>query len=292
MGVIRTLINATHRWKLIAIVYCFQLLLALTLGLQVFQVIEASLGNSMSLGRMISKFDYTILQDLFNIHGASLSPLIGKLRWYILSYMIFSAFINAGIWKALINTKEKKDWTSFWAGGAKYFGRFLFLGFLFIILFVVWSAIIWGPYAGSFFNMMETWLKDSHIIWLGLLLFILWIHGVVFFFVWGAYSRISIVGGSITNTWKSFLIGFKLALRRYFNLLPSLWLFAFVLFLLYYTIIFLESNVGITSSSLIVGFFLLQQLSVWLKIAHRIGVYNYLFQDLEKQKTYLKSPIL
>ncbi|MFT4567306.1 MAG: hypothetical protein ACI9FN_002272 [Saprospiraceae bacterium] len=282
MKVIRNLLLAFRRWKIISIVYCFQLLLALTLGLQVYQVIEASMGQSMSLGRMITKFDYTILQDLFNVHGASLSPLIGKLRWYILLYMIFSGFINAGIWNALIDDDRKKDWTSFWLGGAKYFGKFIGVGIAMTILFAIWSALIWAPYLGSFLSMMETWLNDSHIIWMGLLLFFLWIHGVAFLFVWGAYSRVSIVTES-TGVWNAITKNFKFALRRFFRLLLSLWLFALILFLLYFVVVFLESNIGISSVGLITGFFLLQQFVIWLKIVHRIGVYKFLLKDFQNK---------
>ena len=283
MGVFKNILLASKRWKLISIVYFFQLLLALTIGLQVYQVIEASMGNSLSLGRMISKFDYTILQDLFNVHGASLSPLIGKLRWYILLYMIFSAFINAGIWNALIKEEGQKDWSLFWNGGARYFGKFIGIGIIITVLFIIWSLFIWGPYAASFFNLMETWLNDSHIIWLGLLLFFIWIHGVSFLFVWGAYSRVSIVTETI-GVLNAIAKNFKFALRRIFRLLPALWLFALILFLLYFAVIFLESNIGISSVGLIIGFFFFQQFVIWLKISHRIGVYKFLLEDYQNKK--------
>jgi len=258
------------------------MLLALTIGFQVFQVIDASIGSSLSLGTMITEFNYSILQDLFNVHGASLSPLIGKLRWYILLYLVFSAFISAGIWHALTNSTAKEDWSMFWTGGSAYFGKFLLIGIGFLLLFIIWSALIWGPYFISFFNMMETWLNDSHIIWLGLFLFLIWIHGVAFFFVWSSYLRAALVNEEAVGVWRLVYRTHKLAWRRYFRILPSLWLFALIIFLLYFVVIFLESNIGITSVGLILGFLLLQQLVIWLKIIHRIGAYRFLLEDYRR----------
>lgn len=99
---------------LIALIYLIQIALASTIGLQVYQVIEASIGHSLSLEILIDKFDYSTFYDFFNIHGASLSPLLGLLRWLILLYLLISVFIQAGAMGLFLHYSG-----SFWQFGAR-----------------------------------------------------------------------------------------------------------------------------------------------------------------------------
>lgn len=278
MTVVRSLLLSAKRWRIILSVYVFQLILALTLGLQVYQVIEASIGDSMSLDRLIHGMDYTVLQDLLHIHGSSLSPLVGKVRWYILAYMVFSAFINGGIWYAISRVDTHAQWSRFWQGGAQYFGIFFGLGLIMNLLFLIWTVLVWAWYVTSFINMMEAWFSDRHIVWLGLLLMLVWIHGVSLLFLAGSYAR-SILVTQTTGIFISFGRGMMYAIRRYFGMLPGLYLYALILFLLYFLIVFLESTIGIKSTGLIFLFFMLQQGIVISKILHRVGVYQYIYSD-------------
>jgi len=93
--------RAWGRKRLVSLVYVVQLALALTIGLQVYQVFEASIGDSLALEGLKSGYAHTVINDLLNIHGPSLSPLLGQVRWLILLYLIISAFLSAGIWSVL-----------------------------------------------------------------------------------------------------------------------------------------------------------------------------------------------
>ena len=260
--------------KVAWIVYVIQLLLVIPVGLQLYQVMEASFGSSLSASELMDGFNYRIIQDFLNVHGASLSPLIGYARWLVLVYLMVSAFVGGGIWHCL-HTKQS-NWKVFWKGCAQYFRRFLIIGLIFLILFVVWSLIIWGYYLGSFFNMMETWLSDSKIIHLGIGLLIIWMMGLTFLFVWSSIAKIIILKKDDTSIMKAFRKASILAFRKYLALLPALLFYAILIFGLYALGLVLERRVGITSVGLIVTFLLIQQLIVWLKIVLRIGVYRFL----------------
>ena len=90
--------------------------------MQVYHVLEASIGNSLEINKLVETYDDTVVTDFLNEHGASLSPLLGQLRWVLLIYVLFSVFINAGLLYAVV--KNKKGWKTFWEGGAAYFFRF------------------------------------------------------------------------------------------------------------------------------------------------------------------------
>ena len=111
-----------RHWRTALIGYVFQLLLVFTVGMQIYQVFEASIGNSLGINELMDGFDDTVVSDFIQVHGASLSPLLGQLRYLFLVYLVFSVFINAGLLFAV--SEEKPGWVSFWEGGKKYFLHF------------------------------------------------------------------------------------------------------------------------------------------------------------------------
>jgi len=266
-------------WKIGWIVYLIQLLFVLPIGLQVYQVMEASFGQSMTLSKLMDGFDYGIIQDFMNVHGASLSPLMGYARWLILIYLLISAFTSGGIWNS-IKIGEGK-WSIFWEGCSEYFRRFLVIGLVFMLVFVVWSLVIWAPYLTSFFNMMETWLDDSRIVYLGILLLVFWMLGLAFLFVWSSFTKIAILNDDSISIWGAIKKGGRNAIRKYIKLLPTLLVFGVLIAALYTLNLWLEKTIGITSVGLILFFLVVQQGIIWLKIMLRMGVYKYLFERLE-----------
>ena len=96
-----------RQWRIALIVYIFQFCLVLTRGMQVFQVLEASIGHSLEINKLIKNYDHTVLTDFLKVHGASITPLIGQLRWLLLIWLFFSVFINAGLLAAVATPPAK-----------------------------------------------------------------------------------------------------------------------------------------------------------------------------------------
>ena len=69
-----------RQWRIASIVYFLQLYLALTLGMQVYDVLEASIGHSLEINKLLQQYDHTVITDFLKVHGASITPLIGQLR--------------------------------------------------------------------------------------------------------------------------------------------------------------------------------------------------------------------
>ena len=104
--------------RLVSLIYVIQLVFAITIGLQVYQVMDASIGRSLSLEGLRLGNAHMVINDLLNVHGASLSPLVGQIRWMIIIYLVVASFVHAGSWYLLIN---KDNIYGFWYGGAKTF---------------------------------------------------------------------------------------------------------------------------------------------------------------------------
>lgn len=276
--------NGIKHWRAGLIVYVILLALALTIGIQVYHVLEASIGNSLELDRLVKQYDHTVIRDFFKVHGASVSPLMGQLRWYMLIYFIFSIFINAGLLHAILND-PKSNWKNFWAGGAKYFVPFLKLGIFFLLMFVFWTAIIAIPatmYIGKIFNTTVTEMPMYYVAGVSTLLVLMY---WVILMSWSINSKLSFMQEE-AKVWPSIKRGFKLTTQNILSSPRLLVLFFIFQLLVVFIHLYIEGVFGMTSSLLIVIFFITQQLLVFFRILWRLMVYkgfgNYNFSTYEK----------
>ena len=82
------------QWRITASVYLIQLGLSLTLGIQIYEVLQASIGHSLEINKLMHGYDHTVLTDFLKVHGASITPLLGQIRWLLLLWLLFSVFIT------------------------------------------------------------------------------------------------------------------------------------------------------------------------------------------------------
>ena len=72
--------TGTSQWRVAAIVYFVQFCLALTLGMEVHNVLGASIGKSLEINKLAAHYDHTVFSDFLKVHGASITPLIGQFQ--------------------------------------------------------------------------------------------------------------------------------------------------------------------------------------------------------------------
>lgn len=250
-------------------VYAVQLLLAATLGVQVFHVLEASIGNSLELDKLLGNYDHTVITDLINVHGSSISPLLGQLRWLVLIYIVFSFFINAGLLYVVI--KEEKNGLAFWKGGALYYFSFFKIGVFFLLLFGIISAVIWVPFMGFFMQSVEYFSSEKISVWLLFAVLFIYLIIISFLFVWSLVTRIKVMSEG-SRIWPSIKSSFAWAIRRFF---PSM-LLAAMFFGLHIILFFFYW--GVYDSSLasvwwILFFVLIQQVVAYLRVLVRVMVF-------------------
>jgi len=260
-----------RQWRIAAIVYCIQMGLALTLGMQVYRVLESSIGHSLEVNQLLIHYDHTVLTDFLKVHGASITPLIGQLRWLLLVWLFFSVFTDAGL-LACIALPEQASGRFFWASGAGYFFSFVKIGLLFLMLAVVWTAIIWAPVALSLESWLQNFPSEKYAVGLVLTLLFLYLLGLAVLFIWSVVSRwIKIKTGvslpaSLQTGWQSFW-------RNKRNLLMVLFGFVALQIFLVGAYWLLESVSGMTSPLLVLIFFVVQQAFVFFRIQIRQMMY-------------------
>lgn len=257
--------------KTAAIVYFFQLCLALTLGMQVFNVLEASIGNSLEINKLIKGYDHTVLTDFLKVHGASITPLIGQLRWLVLVYGLFAVFIDAGLLYCAA-APQPAEGRSFWQGGALYFFPFLKISVFFLLLLLGWTGAIWAPFLVFLEPSLLFFTSEVYTIWLAFLLLAVYLLGLAVLFIWSVLSRLvhlereARMGASLKQGWQIFRKNKKgwLGLMLLFALLQG------ALLALYLSA---EAATGMTSPLLIPVFFIVQQAFVFFRIQVRVMMY-------------------
>ncbi len=260
------------RFKMIGlIIYTVQLLLALTLGIQIYQVMDASIGNSAGLSNLLEQFNYTTFNDFLNVHGASISPIFGQLRYLLLVYAVFSIFLNAGSLGCII--LNENSWSSFWSNAARYFFAFSKIALFFLIIFFFISALIWIPILSSFEAAMEYFYTEKPYVWILILAFPLYFLLLSFIFLWSVHSRISIIREDL-----NVIFGLKNGLfktKKYFwKSLLVLFMFALVMFFGTFIYLWANKTVGMVSGWTILIFILLQQAIIYLRILWRFMIYK------------------
>lgn len=271
------------QWKIAAIVYFFQFCLAVTLGVQVLNVLESSIGSSLEINKLMKDFDYTILIDLLKVHGASITPLIGHLRWMILIYLIFSVFIDGGL-LACAARRDGVKTSDFWVFGAHYFFPFLKSSAAILGIAILWTAILWLPFLTYAEPSLEFLPSEKYIVWTAVALLVLYILGIAGLFIWSVLTRFYFLKIE-QNIGHCLVMAFRFTRRHFrsFLLLLGVFVLIQVFFIAFYLL--LETLTGMTTPPLIALFFVIQQSFVFLKIQLRQMVYAAMFLHFDANYT-------
>ncbi|MEE9373407.1 MAG: hypothetical protein V3V00_10175 [Saprospiraceae bacterium] len=198
-------------WKVVLAIYLFQFILVSTVGLQMKQILDASIGNSLNINDLHKGFDYTVFNDFINVHGGSFSVMYGQMRWMVLIYFIFASFISGGTIYLL--SQKRTTLTDFFKGGLTFFWKFLLLDivFTFVILAILGIVLF---IIGQLFNIAPTQF-DTELVFLRwtLLISIISIFLIVTLTIWKIHIKFSYidsqrslfhsVGSGLQQFWKN-----------------------------------------------------------------------------------------
>ena len=271
----RNLNNAIRKgfglYKVALIVYFLQLILALTIGIQVYQVLEASIGTSLELNKLLAGYDRTIISDFLHTHGASISPLVGQIRWLVLAYLIFSVFINSGLLYAV--WLNKNCWKTFWEGAANYFFSFIKVALFFMPIFIALALFLIVPVVTSFNYFIENFSSEK--TFLLALCICLVVFGLlsIFVFNWSVVSR-AVIFSEKVKIWTAIRIGLRWMLSNWYAsccLMLALVVIQLLVVMLYFIV---GEQSGMVSPFLIILFFFIQQLIVFFRILWKLIAYS------------------
>lgn len=260
-----------QQWRVATIVYVIQFCLALTLGMQVYEVLHASIGNSLEITKLLQHYDHTVITDFFKGHGASLTPLLGQLRWLLLVWLLFSVFLDGGLLYSAANP-EQGGWRGFWHGAALYFFPFLKIGLVLLLAALVWTALTLGPALVFLQPSIEVFPSEKYSVWMVLAAAALWLLGIGVLFIWSVLSRLERMKGRTTGT--ALKAGWRRFRANKWRLLGTILAFVLLQGLLIALYWWLVSLIGMESGGAILVVFLLQQGLVWGRVVLRVGGYG------------------
>lgn len=261
-----------RQWRITSIVYVLQLALALTLGMQVYEVLQASIGNSLEINRLVTHYDHTVLTDFLKIHGASITPLIGQLRWLVLVWLLFSVFIQAGL--LFCATQKDASPRHFWVGGYTYFFPFLKIAGIFVLLFLIWTALVLTPIALFLQDSLQYFSSEKYSVWWVLGLMGVYLIGLAGLFSWSVLSRLAYLSEAGTSIRKSIAKGARKLRKNAKKVLGLVLLFALLQILIILIYNGLDAVIGMTSPATIAVLFGIQQGFAFCRIQLRQMLYG------------------
>jgi hypothetical protein len=264
--------SGKRQWRIAAIVYAVQLCLVLTLGMQVYEVLKASIGHSLEINKLLLHYDHTVIADFLKVHGASITPLIGQLRWLLLVWLLFSVFLNGGM-LVCATTMEKPSGRDFWTAGATYFFPFLKISLLFLLFVLLWSVLILLPIALYLEPALEYFSTEQYPIWIVLLLLAGYLKGLAWLYMWSVAARLNKICENNT-IFKCLGKGWKTLWKnkwRFGGFMAGFVLIQFLLLVFYWQ---LEGHTGMVSPLLILVLFVVQQAVVFGRILIRGMMYR------------------
>lgn len=264
-------LTGMRQWRIAGIVYIIQFCLALTLGMEVHNVLGASIGNSLEINKLLTHYDHTVVSDFLKVHGASITPLIGQLRWLLLAWLLFSVFIDAGMLYCAVRQDEATG-LAFWKGGAVYFFPFLKIALVFLLLVLVWSMLVLVPIGMFLQPALEQFSSEATAVWLVIGLLLLYVVGLVKFYIWSVVSRTYQLQHNV-SIYSALQMGLRIFWKRKSPLLGFVFGFVGLQVLLFVLYWWLESVSGMTTPMLIGVFFLIQQVFVFFRIQIRQMMY-------------------
>lgn len=136
--------------------YLINLGVALLAAIPLFKLLNAQLGHSLAIEKLMPGFDFTVFMDFIHEHGIAFEAVIGQSQFLLLVFLLLYIFLTGGILTTFKDLPKAFDWKDFWSGSAAWFWRFFRLTIYFLILHGVLIVIFVGIY--------QLWLDNSQIL--------------------------------------------------------------------------------------------------------------------------------
>jgi len=255
---------------MVLVLYALNVLFAVPLAMAWRSALDAGLGRSMDSAILMNGLDFSVLQDFMNLHREALSAVLSQVTWAVLTYMLLNTFLSGGILTILKSPNNKFTASTFFAGCATYFGRFLRLFILFAVVLVVVgliTALLCGFLAQA---LTANATSEISYLWTTVGAFVLFLVPMTLIMMIADYTRVrSVVSGDqkmLRAAWQS--MGF--VFRHFFGTIGLELLMLLIPVALFVIYILLDLSIGMSSDGTIILMFVLQQLFMvsraWSKV--------------------------
>jgi hypothetical protein len=270
--------SATRNYRMVVLLWVFNLLFALPITVPVFVLIQQSTSGRLSARRMGGdQLDALWLIDLVNgqFEGASLTGISLTTFFLLLFcgvlYLLANLFFAGGILEVL--NRPGFTMRRFWRGGGTYFGRFVRLWFY--SLFFYGAVLIGYQIVLQSINKAEKQASAEgptqvrKIILLLITLLLLALVNLAF-----DYARISTVWRASRKMWRETVNGWRFALAYLWRTYSLYLLLSLVGLALFAFFGWLRSSVQQTSFLAVVAAFVFGQCAILARAWTRVALYG------------------
>jgi hypothetical protein len=276
---IRTGINTGWSYKRLGtLVYLVELFIALLIGLQVMNAFEDGMGSSMELDMLMTGYDFTTISDFFRHHADVFNLILYQLKLLIPAFMVVNVFVTAGLLYA--GEKEKPSWSVFWAGGTHFFVPFLANFLIYLLLFLLWTALCFIPATLLIPYFLESLACEIWLIRILSTIGLIYLLGVIILINGSMMSKSMI----ISYSYKPFPAFKKGMLFSFRHIKESVQIFVFFLVMMLamsFVYHLLVSTIAMQSWITILIVALVQQVTMFFRVIFRL-MYIYSIQSLTK----------
>ncbi len=186
-----------QHWKAALIVYWVQFFLAATVGITIYTRMKTVMGNSISLSKLKTGFDYTIISDFLSVSSGMIAELIQQVLGLVLIYLLISVFLQAGI-LSVLSEKSENGVTEFCKGGAYFFLPFFKIGLFFWTITILWTGVLWLPIITNMQKILIQYKDERVFIWVVIGILVVYFVGLWILFAWSLLGRIYYIQNGVT----------------------------------------------------------------------------------------------
>ena len=137
---VKTLFRFPKIW---GIYYWSNLVIAVLTAIPFFQYLNAQLGQSAVIERLLDEFDFRIISDVLAHYGAGILPFFNQSFLLVGVFLLMTAFLQGGILYYYNRSEEQYKSSIFWSNCTQYFGRILRLSLVFILGHLLAFVLAW-----------------------------------------------------------------------------------------------------------------------------------------------------
>ena len=256
--------------RMILILYAVNILTALILALPFMNALKEGFGNSGIVENLVNGFDYTTFSNFMYYSGKGVLAIISGIKWLVLTYFIVSIFLTGGIIRTL--NKEKFTTSTFFAGSAYNFFRFLGLSFIMILVQIIFALIVYVPMGLIIKSLIPSVSSEITLYYIFFFFFILHLLLFLFISMIGDYAKFYLVLEDSFNIFKGFWKAVKYVFSHFLKTYVLYLILLFLPAVIMYLYIYLEKDIKMATGIGILIVFLLQQAFILLRVVLRVWV--------------------
>jgi hypothetical protein len=265
--------NSIKFAKLIFLIYCFNLILALIVVIPFRSTLAAGFGQSMLPDTLLNGFDFTSISEFMRLDSNKIAGFFVQVKWIVMLYLFLNIFFAGGILASIINN-EKYGLRSFIDGCLNYAFRFLKLFIYMAIFQILVAVIVYLPLVLIMKATAKTVDSESTQFYIGLAGFLVHLFLFSILLMVSYYTKIRIVAEDSKKVFKYIFKSVRFVFSHFLSVFPLIILLVVSLAILICLFFFLNHIIGTSTGLTILIMFIIQQGFIFSRVFIRIWAYS------------------